>query len=174
MKWLSGGKIMFLIVTIILIMFIFVYVLTYIIDPTTITYMRIKNFDTTSIKEISENYISELNVEISKPIVYRFVEFVHVDSFAKKLSKELILLGTFHEWNNTYYIDISQDLYKMNELSNTVKHEIRHMIVQELKYKKIIDLTKYTEEIAREKNEIYNNLFISGVELLKNNQMEGK
>ena len=41
------------------------------------------------------------------------------------------------------------------------------MIVEYLKDEKIIDLTKYTEEIASQNNEYYNNLFNSGVYLLK-------
>ena len=39
---------------------------------------------------------------------------------------------------------------------------------------KIIDLTEYTEEIAQEKNETYNNLFNYGVKLLKEEQNNGK
>ena len=48
------------------------------------------------------------------------------------------------------------------------------MIVQELKNEKIIDLTEYTEEIAQEENEIYNDLFDSGVKLLKERQNNGE
>ena len=48
------------------------------------------------------------------------------------------------------------------------------MIVQELKNEEIIDLTEYTEEIAQEKNEIYNNLFNCGVKLLKEEQENGE
>lgn len=80
---------------------------------------------------------------------------------------EIILLGTFHEWNDVYYIDISIDLYKISGLESTVIHETRHMLVQELKNEKIIDLTKYTEEIAQNNNEYYNNLFDSAIDLLK-------
>ena len=47
------------------------------------------------------------------------------------------------------------------------------MIVQELKNEKIIDLTKYTEEIAQEKNETYNDLFNRGVKLLKETHYHG-
>ena len=36
-----------------------------------------------------------------------------------------------------------------------------------IKDKKIIDITKYTEEIAQGENAYYNNLFNSGVYLLK-------
>ena len=41
-------------------------------------------------------------------------------------------------------------------------------------YEKIIDLTEYTEEIAQEKNETYNNLFNCGVKLLKEEQENGE
>ena len=38
--------------------------------------------------------------------------------------------------------------------------------------KKIIDLVKYTEEIAQEKNTYYNHLFDSGIYLLKEKEKE--
>lgn len=96
------------------------------------------------------------------PITYRFVYYKYNET-----AEDELLLGTFHEWNKTYYIDISADLYKMNLLDEIVIHETRHMIVEYLKDEKIIDLTKYTEEIASQNNEYYNNLFDSGVYLLK-------
>ena len=55
----------------------------------------------------------------------------------------------------------------MNMLSDIVKHETRHMIIQELKNEGVIDLTDYTEEIAEEKNEVYNNIFNCSIKLLK-------
>ena len=78
-----------------------------------------------------------------------------------------ILLGSFHEWNGKYYIDISIDLYNNFSLHDTVIHETRHMIVNYLKDEKIIDLDKYTEEIAQRKSYHYNVMFDSGVYLLK-------
>lgn len=86
-------------------------------------------------------------------------------------SDDTILLGTFHEWNNTYYINISVDLYKMESLEEIVIHETRHMVVEYLKDKKIINLVKYTEEIASKKDCYYCSLFDSGVYLLKNSQI---
>ncbi len=79
---------------------------------------------------------------------------------------DTILLGTFHEWNGTYYIDVSIDLYGHIMFNQAVLHETRHMIVEHLRDKKIIDLTKYTEEIAQSQNSYYDELFNSGVYLL--------
>ena len=167
---------MFWIATTLLIIFILIYIATFIIDPTTSVYMRVQNnIENISIKEMSEQYMTGLGITIDKPICYRFVKYQREDHFkGHKPGSATVLLGTFHEWNKSYYIDISVNLYHMNMLYEVVKHETRHMIVQELKNKKIIDLTKYTEEIAQEKNEIYNNLFNYGVELLKKEQKNGK
>ena len=174
-QWFLGGQIMFWIATILLVVFIFAYVTTFIIDPTTSMYMKVQSIDETSIKEISEQYINSLGIKINKPIVYRFVRYTNEDHFKRsKTGVATVLLGTFHEWNNCYYIDISVNLYHMTMLYETVKHETRHMIVQELKNEKIIDLTEYTEEIAQEKNETYNNLFNCGVKLLKEEQENGE
>ena len=52
-------------------------------------------------------------------------------------------------------------------LEEIVIHETRHLVVEYLKDEKIIDLTKYTEEIAQCENSYYNNLFDSGIYLLK-------
>ena len=176
-QWFLGGQIMFWIATILLVVYIFAYVTTYIIDPTTSMYMKIQSVDETSIKEMSEQYVKELGIEIDKPIIYRFVKFQRDDGLKNKqhkdqngLIRETVLLGVFHEWNNTYYIDISVNLFRMNRLYEIVRHETRHMIIQELKNKKIIDLTKYTEEIAEENNILYNELFNSSIKLLKGGQ----
>lgn len=99
------------------------------------------------------------------PITYRFVYYKYNETAENEM-----LLGTFHEWNETYYIDISADLYKMNLLDEIVIHETRHMIVEYLKDEKIINLVKYTEEIASKKDCYYCSLFDSGVYLLKNSQ----
>lgn len=174
-QWFLGGRTMFWIATILLIVFIFAYVVTFIIDPTTSMYMKVQSVDETSIKEISEAYVNSLGITINKPIVYRFVRYTNEDHFKhSKTGPATVLLGTFHEWNGTYYIDISVNLYHMSMLYETVKHETRHMIVQELKNEKIIDLNEYTEEIAQEKDEKYNNLFNCGVNLLKEEQNNGK
>ena len=167
-QWFLGGQTMFWIANILLLVLVLGIVVTYVIDPTTSIYMEVQSIDETSIKEMSESYVKNLGITISKPISYRFVKYQHEDSFKKRKSgPETVLLGTFHEWNGTYYIDISANLYHMNMLYEIVKHETRHMIVQELKNEKIIDLTKYTEEIAQEKDEVYNNLFNYSVQLLK-------
>ena len=167
-QWFLGGQTMFWIASVLVIVLVLGIVVTYVIDPTTSIYMEVQSIDETSIKEMSESYVKNLGITISKPISYRFVKYQHEDSFKKRKSgQETVLLGTFHEWNGTYYIDISANLYHMNMLYEIVKHETRHMIVQELKNEKIIDLTKYTEEIAQEKDEVYNNLFNYSVQLLK-------
>lgn len=174
-QWFLGGQTMFWIASILLIVLVFAIVVTYIIDPTTSIYMKVQSIDETSIKEMSEGYVKSLGITISKPISYRFVKYQHEDGFmARKSDPKTVLLGTFHEWNNCYYIDISVNLHRMNMLYEIVKHETRHMIVQELKNEKIIDLTEYTEEIAQEKNETYNNLFNYGVKLLKEEQNNGE
>lgn len=178
-QWFLGGQIMFWIATILLVVYVFAYIATYLIDPTTSMYMKVQSVDETSIKEISEQYVKELGIKINKPIVYRFVRFQREEGLKNKrknqegLICETVLLGTFHEWNNTYYIDISVNLFRMNMLYETVRHETRHMIVQELKNKKIIDLTKYTEEIAEENNPLYNELFNSSIKLLKEEHKNG-
>lgn len=180
MKWkwqlFLGGSIMFWLASILIVLLIFVYTITFVIDPTTSMYMDVQNTDTTSIQEMSEEYVKSLGVKINKPICYRFVQFRHEEALKYEnqekygLKGETILLGTFHEWNGTYYIDISSNLYKMSNLHEIVRHETRHMLVQELKNENIIDLNDYTEEIAREQDEIYNNLFDCGVKLLKETQ----
>ena len=174
-QWFLGGQTMFWIASVLLLVLVFSIVVTYIIDPITSIYMKVQSIDETSIKEMSESYVKSLGINISKPISYRFVKYQHEDGFkVRKSDPETVLLGTFHEWNNCYYIDISVNLYRMNMLHEIVKHETRHMIVQELKNEKIIDLTEYTEEIAQEKNEVYNNLFNCGVKLLKEEQNNGE
>ena len=174
-QWFLGGQTMFWIASVLLIVLVFGIVVTYVIDPTTSIYMKVQSIDETSIKEMSESYVKNLGITINKPISYRFVKYQHEDSFkARESNSETVLLGTFHEWNDTYYIDISANLYHMSMLYEIVKHETRHMIVQELKNEDIIDLTEYTEEIAQEKNETYNNLFNCGVKLLKEEQSNGE
>ena len=174
-QWFLGGQTMFWIASILLLVLVFGIVVTYIIDPIMSIYMKVQNVDETSIKELSENYVESLGITINKPICYRFVRYKHENNFKEHKSEpDVVLLGTFHEWNNCYYIDISVNLYHMRMLDEIVKHETRHMIVQELKNEKIIDLTEYTEEIAQEKNEICNNLFNYGVKLLKEEQDNGE
>ena len=102
-------------------------------------------------------------------VVYKFVKYN-----VKNNPNRDVLLGTFHEWNDTYYINISIDLFKTSILHEIVIHETRHMLVEYLKDKDIIDLTKYTEEIAQGENEKYNTLFNSGMSLFKEKEQDKK
>ena len=169
-QWFIGGRVMFWVSLVMIIGLILGFLLTYVVDPTKKIYMKEQSIDPVSIKVISEQYVRGLGIEIDKPIVYRFVRY----STRVYDENEEILLGTFHEWNDTYYIDISVDLYKTSALRDTVIHEARHMIIEYLRDKKIIDLSKYTEEIAQEKNDRYNALFNNSVYLLKELQIKEK
>ena len=162
-QWFLGGKIMFWVSIILFIILLIAFTVTYVIDSTTIIHAEVLKIDPTSVQNISEKYISDLNIQINKKIVYRFVKFKKLNS-----DQDTVLLGAFHEWNGVYYIDISVDLYNIPQsLTKTVIHETRHMIIEYLKFKNIIDLTKYTEQIAQNNNSYYNNLFNSGIYLLK-------
>lgn len=165
-QWFLGGRVMFWLSIILFIILICEFVVTYIINPIEWVYMIKQNIDTASIKELSEEYVDECGITIDKPIEYRFVRYKTDKGFKEPAGTE-VLLGTFHEWNGTYYINISVDLYKLSKLKEVVRHETRHMIVEYLRQEKIINLDKYTEEIAQEKNIYYNDLFDSGVYLLK-------
>lgn len=167
-QWFIGGRVMFWISIILMIGLLIGFTLTYLIDPTKKIYMKEQSIDPASIQELSEQYVGCLGVKIDKPIVYRFVRYTTKGYDPD----EEILLGTFHEWNDKYYIDISVDLYKTSSLKDTVIHETRHMLVEYMRDKKIIDLVKYTEEIAQEKNKYYNDLFNSGIYLLKEKEKE--
>lgn len=169
-QWFLGGRIMFWVSIIIFIVLIIEFVITYIIDPTSCLYITKYKIDPASIEKVSQSYVDSLGITIDKPIEYSFVRYR--DKGYEANPGEEILLGTFHEWNGVYYINISIDLYKDSLLDDIVIHETRHMIVEYLKDKKIIDLTKYTEEIAQRKNIYYNDLFNSGVHLLKEKENE--
>ena len=170
-QWFLGGRAMFYISIVLIIFLICSFVITYIVDPITVSIIKTAKPDTGVIKEISQEYIKSLDITIDKPIVYRFVKYRHNESD----TVDNVLLGTFHEWNGTYYIDICLDLLLFKDaLNNTIKHETRHLIVKYLRDEKIIDLTKYTEEIAYEKDIYYNNLFNSGIYLLKQGQKNGQ
>ena len=169
-QWFLGGRIMFWVSIIIFIVLIIGFVTTYIIDPTSSLYMTRYKINPESIEEASQSYVDGLGITIDKPIEYCFVRYR--DKGYKAHPGEEILLGTFHEWNGVYYINISVDLYKGSLLDDIVIHETRHMVVEYLKDKKIIDLTEYTEEIAQGENDYYNNLFNSGVYLLKEKENE--
>lgn len=162
-QWFLGGRVMFWVSIIIFIALIISFILTYFIDITAYFYMKKQDVSPDIIKSMSEKYVSYCEITIDKPIIYRFVQY---------RNRKEVLLGTFHEWNNKYYIDISVNLCDSSELEDIVIHETRHMIVEYLKDNKIIDLTRYTEEIAEGENNYYNNLFNSGVYLLKNIQKE--
>lgn len=152
---------MFWIATVLLIAFVFAFIVTFIIDPTSYLYVKVQRLDPTPIQKECEEYLNTLGVKIDKKICYRYVEYRHDD-------KDTVIVGTFHEWNGTYYIDISTYLFVLpSEFCETVQHETRHMLVRELKNKKIIDLSKYTEDIAQNDNENFNNLFKSSINLLK-------
>ena len=64
------------------------------------------------------------------------------------------------------------DLYKTSSLNSIVIHETRHMLVEYMRDNGVIDLNKYTEEIAQEKDERCNNLFNCGMYLLKEQQIK--
>lgn len=157
-----GGPVMFWLTIVLFIFLVVVFILTYFVDATALVNIRPQGIDTSSISEISEEYVKNLGVVINKPIKYKYVRFKYNDK-----SEDEILLGTFHEWNETYYINISADLYKMDSLKEIVIHETRHMLVEFLNDENIINLTKYTEEIAQGNNTYYNNLLDSGIYLWK-------
>ena len=169
-QWFVGGRDMFWISIILLTILLTGFLVTYVMDPTSILLMKKQSVNPNAIKSVSEKYVECCGIKIDKPIVYRFVRYSDKGYEAEPGST--ILLGTFHEWNGTYYIDISVDLYKTSSLNSTIIHETRHMIVEYLRDMKIVDITRYTEEIAQEKNDYYNNLFNSGVYLLRESQKE--
>lgn len=169
-QWFLGGRIMFWVSIIIFIVLIIGFVATYVIDPTSSLYMTKYKIDPASIEKLSQSYVDGLGITIDKPIEYSFVRYK--DKGYNANPGEEILLGTFHEWNGVYYINISIDLYKGPLLDDIVIHETRHMVIEYLKDKKIIDLTEYTEEIAQGENTYYNDLFNSGVYLLKEKENE--
>ena len=160
---------MFWVSLIVIIFCICLFILTYCVDVIGLWNLSVQSVDSSSIQEISEEYVNSLGIEINVPIEYRFVRYLHDSGYEAEVG-ETIVLGTFHVWNGTYYIDISVDLYKSEELESIVIHETKHMIVEYLRENKIINLNKYTEEIAQEKNHYYNSLFDSGVQLLKEQQ----
>ena len=164
-QWFLGGKTMFWVSIIIFIVLIIGFVTTYVIDPASSLCMTKYKIDPASIEKASQSYIDGLGITIDKPIEYCFVRYR--DKGYKANPGEEILLGTFHEWNGVYYINISVDLYKSSRLEEIVIHETRHLVVEYLKDEKIIDLTKYTEEIAQHENSYYNSLFNNGIYLLK-------
>ena len=168
-QWFLGGRVMFWVSIIMFFILIIGFIATFVVDPITFFYMKVQNIDTTSIKKISEKYVSDLGVIIDKPIVYRFVRYKHDKGFKANPDEEIVL-GTFHEWNGKYYIDISIDLYKLYTLDEIVIHETRHMLVEYLRDKKIINLEKYTEDIAQEKNIYYNKIFNYSIKLLENSK----
>ena len=157
-----GGPVMFWLTIVLFIFLVVVFIFTYFVDATALVNIRPQGIDTSSISEISEEYVKNLGVVINKPIEYKYVRFKYNDK-----SEDEILLGTFHEWNETYYINISADLYKMDSLKEIVIHETRHMLVEFLNDENIINLIKYTEEIAQGNNTYYNNLLDSGIYLWK-------
>ena len=170
-QWFLGGKIMFWVLIILFILAIFGFITLYIIDPTSIRYLKVQNLNSASIKTISEKYVNDLDIQVDKKIIYRFVEYKCCEYDDEGI--KMIILGTFHIWNDTYYIDISKNIYNTDKLEEVVIHETRHMLVEYLKEHDIIDLTKYTEEIAQNNNIHYNQLFDNGIYLLKKENENG-
>lgn len=170
-QWFLGGKIMFWVLIILFVLAILGFITLYIIDPTSMRYLKVQNLDSNSIKTISEKYVNDLNIQVDRKIIYRFVEYKCCKYDDEGI--EMIILGTFHIWNDTYYIDISKDIYNTDELEEVVIHETRHMLVEYLKEQDIINLTKYTEEIAQNNNIHYNQLFDNGIYLLKKENENG-
>lgn len=164
--WCMGGRDMFFISIVILSLALAGFILMYIIDPVASVYTKKQSVNPASIQELSEEYVKSYGITIDKPIKYGFVRY-HDKGYNAE-PEDIITLGSFHEWNDTYYINISVDLYKSPSLKRIVIHETRHMIVEYLKDRHIINLSKYTEEIAQEQNEHYNKLFDGSVYLLKN------
>lgn len=169
-QWFLGGRSMFwvslIIFLLLVIVFIYTFTFTYFIDLTSRINIKVQNEDVSLIKEFSENYVKLCEIQIDKPIIYRFVTY-NRNAYDTN-SNSTVLLGTFHEWNGTYYIDISVDIKdETTTLLDVVEHETRHMIVDYLKDTKVVDLEAYTEEIAGRKNIYYNELFNGGVYLLK-------
>lgn len=164
-QWFVGGEDMFWISLTVFLLFVIAFVATYIIDPVACFCMSRQDIDSRTIQKISEEYVSDLGVSVDYPIEYNFVRYS--DGGYKAKSGEEILLGTFHEWNGKYYIDISVDLYKGALLKEVVIHETRHMLVEYMKDEKIINLTKYTEEIAEQESSHFCELFNNGIHLLK-------
>lgn len=160
---------MFWLYIIVMIFALSIFIVTYVFDPVALINFRVQRIDPSEIQKISEDYVNNTGVKIDKNIEYRFVRYI-TDRGYEAEDEDTITLGTFHVWNDTYYIDISVDLYKSQRLEEVVIHETRHMIVEYLRENKIIDLTKYTEEIAQHKNSYYNSLFNSSVYLLKEQQ----
>ena len=170
-QWFLGGKVMFWVLIILFTLAILGFMTLYIIDPTSMRYLKVQNLDSNSIKTISEKYVNDLNIQVNKKIIYRFVEYKCCKYDDEGI--EMMILGTFHIWNDTYYIDISKNIYNTDELEEVVIHETRHMLVEYLKEQDIIDLTKYTEEIAQNNNIHYNQLFDNGIYLLKKENENG-
>lgn len=166
-QWFLGGRIMFWISIIMFFVLIIGFALTYIIDIITYFNMKVQKTDITPIKEVSEAYVKDLGITVDRPIIYRFVKYNYNN---KPNPDEQVLFGTFHEWNGKYYIDISVDLYKMYMFEEIVLHETRHMLVEYLKDKKIIDLSKYSEDIALNNDSCWNNLFDDAIYALKKSQ----
>ena len=167
-----ASRSLFWISVVLLVIYILIFVFSYIIDPTRLTTMKVKkDKDPSTIKSVSEQYVENLDIKIDMPIKYRFVEY---KQNAKAGPEDEVYLGSFHEWNGTYYIDIAVEADTKYLFEKTVIHETRHMIVEYLKDKKIINLEKYTEEIAEKKGYYYNTAFDIGVCLLKKEIKDGK
>lgn len=69
-QWFLGGTLMFWVSIVIFVFLIFAIAFTYLVDPITLTEMKIQNIDTSSIKEISKEYVNSLRYR------YRYADYV--------------------------------------------------------------------------------------------------
>ena len=69
-QWFLGGSLMFWVSIVIFVFLIFAIAFTYLVDPIMLTGMKIQNIDTTSIEEISEEYVNSLRYR------YRYADYV--------------------------------------------------------------------------------------------------
>lgn len=59
-QWFVGGKVMCWITFSLIILLILTFTVTYVIDPITITNMKVQKTDITAIKDCSEAYVKDL------------------------------------------------------------------------------------------------------------------
>lgn len=138
---------------------------THMVNVNSFAYTVTDDRDKTVIENISQEYLNSLELTMDKPIVYNFVKYKETATDPL----DLVTLGSFYEWDNKYYINISSNIVSERRLREVIIHETRHMVVEYLKNNDILDLSDYTEEIAQGTNKCYNALFFSAVDVAKNN-----
>ena len=74
-EWFLGGKRMFWAMIILFIISIVGFIFTYIIDPTAWWYLNIQDINSEPVKTISEKHVNDLDINIDKKIIYRFVKY---------------------------------------------------------------------------------------------------